>query len=109
MFSSGHQLWNLDNTTLENKANMSLSSGWSFEYGSNDSVYIKLKDLYLSMDSDGKIYLDSNIDNSKSQLWLNVTTTTEYFTIINVASKNSLLTSTLIHPLTLEGKLSTNY
>lgn len=109
MFSSGHQLWNLDNTTLENKANMSLSSGWSFEYGSNDSVYIKLKDLYLSMDSDGKIYLDSNIDNSKSQLWLNVTTTTEYFTIINVASKNSLLTSTLIHPLTLEGKLSTTY
>ena len=109
MFFSDHQLWNLDNTTLENKANMSLSSGWSFEYGSNDSVYIKLKDLYLSMDSDGKIYLDSNIDNSKSQLWLNVTTTTEYFTIINVASKNSLLTSTLIHPLTLEGKLSTTY
>ena len=110
MFSSGHQLWNLDNTgKLENRANISLSSGWSFEYGTDDSVYIKNNDLYLSMESDGKIYLDSNIDNSTSQLWLKVTNTTDYFTIINVDSRNSLLTSTLIHPLALEGKLSTNY
>ena len=110
MFSSGHQLWNLDNTgKLENKANLSFSSGWSFEYETDNSVYIKHNDLYLSLESDGTIVLDSNIDNSTSKLWLNVTNTTDYFTIINVAARNSLLTSTLIHPLTLEGKLSTTY
>ena len=118
MFSSGHQLWNLDNTTLENKASMTFSSGWSFEYVPDDLVYIrgisilyiKQNDLYLSVESNGTIVLDSFIENSTSQLWLNVSYTTDgYFTIINSASRNSLLTSTSIHPLSLEGKLSTTY
>lgn len=110
MFSSGHQLWNLDNTTLENKASMTFSSGWSFEYVPDDLVYIRENDLYLSVESDGTIVLDSFIENSTSQLWLNVSYTTDgYFTIINSASRNSLLTSTSIHPLSLEGKLSTTY
>ena len=109
MFSSGHQLWNLDNTTLENKANLSLRSGWSIEYGTESSIYIKFNDLFLTVESDGSICLD-NISHSTSQLWLNVSYTTDgYFTIINVGSRNSLLTSTSIHPITLEGKLSTTY
>ena len=110
IFSSGHQLWNIDNTTLENKANLSLRSGWSFEYGTESAVYIKHNDLFLSMENDGTIFLNSIIDNSTSQLWLNVPNATDgYFTIINVGSRNSLLTSTSIHPITLEGKLSTTY
>lgn len=111
MFSSGRQLWKLDKSTFENKANLLISSGWSFEYGETESlVYIRCSDGFLSMESNGTIYLINSIDNSTSQLWFNVSYTDDgYFTLINVASSNSLLTSTSIQPLTLEGKLSTNY